>query len=232
MKTLNLFLKRTVLTTGILLSLMITSSAGSYTSGIQSDSLPPGTWGYGTCRSDIGFLEWCGEVCRAIDLVHPHVVIEHTDPNGQKSIHAAIGFHPIDTATGIEHVVKVLAHYLAQKYVSRFSTYLTDWIANRLGIDRNSSLYSVIAVIVTQRFAPEPVDSSIQDEKHKHPDDVYDCEIEVDGLEYSDSRLQGVLYRMTNPEGFRYHFVTFNSQHWAYWVITNSHLGIPLAITI
>jgi len=233
MKTLNLFLKRIVLTTGIILSLMITSSAGSYTSSIQSDSLPPGTWGYGSCRSDISFLTWC-DICPLLDIVHPHVIIEHTDLNGQKTIYDAKGFHPADDLTAAVHLTKVLAYHFAQKYVHLASTYLTDWIAEKLGIDRNSWLYSVIAVIVFNRIAPKPVDSRVDDEMYKHPDDVFDCEIkdENKGLKYSDSRLQGVLHRMTNPNGFKYHFVTFNSQHWAYWVINNEHWPIPLAIGI
>ena len=230
MRTLNLFVKRTVLTTGIILSLMITSSAGSYTSGIQSESLPPGTYGYGSCKTDITFLQWCGGVCRALDFVHPHVFIERTTPDGQKIIHKVRGFHPT-SEEAVEHVAKVLAYYFSRPIIYYIFFNQLEQLANKFNISTWELIY-IIDTVLANRFNPDPVPAVVQDEEFKHPGDVYDCEIEADGLKYSDSRLQGVLYRMNNPHDFEYHLADFNSQHWTYWVLHNKHKGFPFGIGI
>lgn len=232
MKTLNLFLKRTVLTTGLILSLVITSSTGSYTSGIQSESLPPGTWGYGSCKTDIGFLEWCGGVCRALDFVHPHVVIERTTPDGQKITHKVRGFHPNDEEA-VTHIAKVLAYYFSRPIIYYFFFNQLEQLANKFNISTWTLIY-IIDTALANRFNPDRVRAVVKDEKYKHeiPGAVYDCEIVKEDLKYNSSELQGVLHRMTNPRNFKYHLADFNSQHWAYWVLHNKHKGFSFGIAI
>ena len=232
MKTLNLFLTRTVLTTGIILSLMITSSAGSYTSSIQSESPPPGTYGYGSCRTDISFLEWCGGVCRALDFVHPHVFIERTTPDGQKIIEEVKGFHP-NSEEEVDHIAKVLAYYFSRPIIYAVFFNLLEQLANKFNISTWRLIY-IIDTMLASRFNPDSVPAVVQDEKfkHKHPGDVYDCKIVKEGLEADNSDLQGVQYRMKNPHNFKYHLADFNSQHWTYWVLHNKHKGYPFGISI
>lgn len=233
-------MKRFFILLGLVLTLTLPSSVASYSSGFQPDQLPPGTWSYGTCRSDINLLSWCGAECltwlRKLDIVHPHVIIKHTaNGTGKETIVLANGFNPSNSYSAGIHVLKVITYKLATDTYISIGSDLIDWIMNWLGIDEsNHNLYHIIRHIIFNRIYPEPVTAKIYNElwKHEIPGGVFGCDIVEDELDANDWRLQGVLHRMSGTHGYKYHLRDFNSQHWAYWVVHDRHLPIPWGISI
>ncbi|MDE0645272.1 MAG: hypothetical protein OXH84_03415 [Gammaproteobacteria bacterium] len=232
-------MKRTILMLGVILTLILPSSGATYnSSGLQPDQLPPGTWSYGKCKTNIGILEWCGPEClnvlRILNIVHPQVIIKHTaDGTGKETIVMARGFNPTSRHSARVHSIQVLAYEFATETYIGVGSVLVDWIMNALGLDENDYwAYSIVSNIIFNRIYPKPIDAFVYDErwKHKIPGGVFGCEIVEEGLDIKNGRLQAVIRRIninSDNFGYKYHLKDSNSKHWAHWALYGYHVPTP-----